>query len=284
MKAMKRKILCLIAMLGILSSVQAKDLVAYFSATGNTKAVAEEIARQMGADILRIEAAEPYAANPYDDSDRVQNEAYKDLRPGVANLPSAETMSQYDRIFIGSPIWWHQPAMVVCTFLEAFDLSGKTVIPFFTYGATTYLNESMHKIYKVTPASNHIPETLPEDLNPDDITTPGPADDSGIDMPGNARGVESWLRRLGLIGASVGSVNGDGKMPFDLQFAGSVLQINMADDAAENAVDIFYPNGSLLLHEAGSLSYTVQLPRHSAYLVSVIDRKANRLYSRKIIF
>ena len=280
---MKRKILCLIAMLGIISGMQAKDLVAYFSATGNTKAVAEEIARQMGADILRIEAAEPYAANPYDDSDRVQNEAYKDLRPGVANLPSAETMSQYDRLFVGSPIWWHQPAMVVCTFLEAFDLSGKTIIPFFTYGATTYLNESMHKIYKVTPASNHIPDTLPEDLNPDDITTPGPADDSGIDMPGNARGVESWLRRLGLLGASVSSISGDVEIPFDLQHTGNVLQISMTDNAAENSVDVFNANGSLLLHGEDSLSYTFQLLQHSAYLISVFDRKANRLYSRKIV-
>ena len=50
-----------------------KNLVVYFSATGNTQAVAEEIAKQMGADILRLEAAEPYAANPYDDSQRIQN-------------------------------------------------------------------------------------------------------------------------------------------------------------------------------------------------------------------
>lgn len=176
-----------------------KDLVVYFSATGTTKAVAEEIARLTGADILRIEAADPYAANPYDDSDRIQDEAYNDKRPTVANLPSEETIAKYDRIFVGSPTWWHQPAMVVCTFLEAFDLKDKTVVPFFTYGARTYLNESMHKIYKVTPNSRHIPATLPEDLNPDDITIPGPDDDAGIDMPSNARGVKSWLERLGLL-------------------------------------------------------------------------------------
>ena len=57
----------------------------------------------------------------------------------------------------------------------------------------------MHKIYKSTPESHHIPATLPEDLNPDDITTPGPAGDSGIDMPGNVRGVKAWLEQLGLI-------------------------------------------------------------------------------------
>lgn len=152
-----------------------------------------------GADIYRIEAADPYAENPYDDSDRIQNEAYNDLRPGVANLPDKEIIAQYDTIFVGSPCWWHQPAMVVCTFIEAYDLKDKVVIPFFTYGATTYLNESMQKIYKATLESKHIPETLPEDLNPDDITTPGPPDDAGIDMPGSVNGTEVWLRRIGII-------------------------------------------------------------------------------------
>lgn len=176
-----------------------KMLVVYFSAEGHTKAVAERIVELTGADIHRIAAADPYAENPYADSERVQNEAYKDLRPGVANLPDAKIIAAYDTIFVGSPIWWHQPAMVVCTFLDAYDWKDKVIIPFFTYGATSYLNESMQKIYKLTPDSKHVPATLPEDLDPDDITTPGRPDDDGIDMPGNARGTEAWLRRIGII-------------------------------------------------------------------------------------
>ena len=163
-------------------SSNSKTLIAYFSAQGHTQAVAKRIVELTGADIYRIEAADPYAENPYDDSDRIQNEAYNDLRPGVANLPDKEIIAQYDTIFVGSPCWWHQPAMVVCTFIEAYDLK-----------------ESMQKIYKVTPESKHIPETLPEDLNPDDITTPGPPDDAGIDMPGSVNGTEVWLRRIGII-------------------------------------------------------------------------------------
>lgn len=178
---------------------QGKTLVAYFSAEGHTQAVAERIAELTGADIYRIEAAKPYAENPYDDSERIQGEAYGDLRPGVANLPEEEMMARYDTIFVGSPCWWHQPAMVVCTFLEAYDLKDKVVVPFLTYGATTYLNESMQKMYRLTPGSRHIPEVLPEDLDPDDITTPGRPDDADIDMPGNAAGTEAWLRRLGII-------------------------------------------------------------------------------------
>ena len=175
-----------------------RTLVAYFSAQGHTQAVAERIAEVLGADIFRIEAAEPYAENPYDDSDRIRNEAYNDLRPAVGNLPDAETIAACDTLFVGSPCWWHQPAMVVCTFLESYDLKGKVVIPFFTYGATTYLNESMQKIYHVTPDSEHLPATLPEDLEPDNIREPQD-DDAGIDMPRGANDAEAWLRRIGVI-------------------------------------------------------------------------------------
>lgn len=150
-----------------------KILVAYFSATGNTQRLAEQIVSATGADVFRIEAAEAYAENPYNDSDRIRNESYNDLRPAVANLP--ENVENYDVIFVGSPIWWHNPAMVVCTFLESYDLSGKIVVPFFTYGATTYLQPSIDKIYEVTPHSLHL------------RTYPG----SG--------GVESWLRNIHIL-------------------------------------------------------------------------------------
>ena len=85
--------------------------------------------------------------------------------------------------------------MVVCTFLENYDLGNKIIIPFFTYGATTYLNESMQKIYKVTPESIHIPATLPEDLDPENIREPQ-NDDAGIDMPNGPGDVEAWLLRI----------------------------------------------------------------------------------------
>lgn len=285
---MKKMILCLLVMLGVFTNMQAKDLVVYFSGQGHTQAVAEEIAKQMGADILRLEAAEPYAANPYNDSQRIQNEAYQDLRPAVANLPTAEYMAQYDRIFVGSPIWWHQPAMVVCTFLDAFDLSGKTIVPFFTYGATTYLNESMHKIYKLTPNSKHVPETLPEDLNPDDITTPGPADDAGIDMPGSARGVENWLKGLGLTATETAIhqvKNNNDAAPFELHRLGNnLLQVRLASDMANNQVEILRADGTLLHRLENATSYDVQLPLRSVYLISVVNQQNGKRYSQKMAF
>lgn len=131
-----------------------KILVAYFSGTGNTQRLANQIVEATSADVFRITAADPYATNPYNDSDRIQNESYNNLRPAAAEYP--ENVTDYDVIFIGSPIWWHNPAMVVCSFLEHYDLSNKIVVPFFTYGATTYLQASLDKIYEVTPRSTHL--------------------------------------------------------------------------------------------------------------------------------
>lgn len=174
-----------------------KILVAYFSATNNTKQVAEDIAKATGADLYRIEAAQAYASNPYDSSDRIKKEASENLLPAVKNpLPKSE-MAKYDVIFVGSPIWWHQPAMVVCTFLEGYDLSGKTVVPFFTYGARSYLNESMQRIYKSTPNSVHVPANLPKDIDPDNIQQ-AQNDDDGIIMPADVDNIDAWLKALQL--------------------------------------------------------------------------------------
>lgn len=175
-----------------------KTLVAYFSATGNTERIAKRIAELTGADIYFIQPSKSYAKDPYDDSQLIQDEAYNDLRPAVSNLPSKEEIAKYDTLYIGSPLWWHQPAMVVCTFLEEYDLKDKVVIPFITYGAKTYLNEAMQKIYKLTSTSTHIPANLPEDIAPENIREPQ-NDDEGIDMPGSSNDVRDWLHRNGIM-------------------------------------------------------------------------------------
>lgn len=283
---MKNLVLSVIALFGIIpNDAQAKDLVAYFSAEGHTKAVAERIVELTGADLYRIEAAEPYAENPYDDSDRIQNEAYNDLRPAVANPPSQEWIDQYDRIFIGSPCWWHQPAMVVCTFLENYNLSKHTIVPFFTYGATTYLNESMQKIYKCTPNSVHVPETLPEDLDADDITRPGRPDDAGIDMPGIASGVEGWLKRLGLLddgNAAIMDITDDVHDNFKIHTEAGTVHIELAGNMNPNTISLYNLNGMLVHSMSGNNSYSFQVPTHSIYLLSMVYGTGNQRISRKI--
>lgn len=199
-------VVCLLSLTNIQAQQNSRTLVAYFSATGNTYAVAQNIVSILGADSYRIEPLNPYPDDPYDVSMDIQAEAYDDLRPAVGNLPEKEVFAAYDTIFVGSPIWWHQPAMVVCTFLEAYDLTGKVIIPFFTYGSTSYLNESMQKIYKVTPLSQHIPATLPTDIDPSNIQTPT-ADDEGIDMPGRSvRSTREWLEKIGVLNNSTAIV------------------------------------------------------------------------------
>lgn len=265
-------------------TAHAKDLVAYFSAQGNTKAVAERIAELTGADIYRIEAAVPYAANPYDDSDKIKDEAYSDLRPAVANPPSQEWIDQYDRIFVGSPIWWHQPAMVVCTFLENYDLKDKIIVPFFTYGASSYLNESMQKIYKCTPQSTHVPEKLPEDLDADDITRPGRPDDTGIDMPGNAAGVEGWLSRLGLTGsAAITEINNDSRDDVRIFSEGGTINVFLSEDMNPNTIEIYNVNGSLVNRVSDNLNYSISVPEKSIYLLSMVYGTGNKRISKKLV-
>lgn len=281
---MKNLVITVIAMSGIyIPSTQAKDLVAYFSAEGHTKAVAERISELTGADIYRIEAAEPYADNPYDESDRIQEEAYNDLRPAVANPPSQEWMDQYDRIYIGSPCWWHQPAMVVCTFLETYDLSEHVIIPFFTYGATTYLNESMQKIYKCTPNSVHIPETLPEDLDADDITRPGRPDDAGIDMPGSASGVERWLTRLGLLGSSGITDIDVGSDDIRIYGTDGEIHIELNENMTSNTVELYNVSGSLVQRISDRTNYTISAPAKSVYLLSMVYGHGNRRITHKFV-
>ena len=127
------------------SSANNDILIAYFSHTGTTKEVAEHIQQQIGGDLFRIEPAEPYE-NGYASADRAQQEVENDARPMLAN--QVETMEQYDTIFIGYPIWYHNAPMVIATFLESYDLSGKTVIPFCT-SSSSDIAESMDLIYRL---------------------------------------------------------------------------------------------------------------------------------------
>jgi len=115
-----------------------KTLVAYFSASGVTKRVAEEVARAIGAHLFEIVPAEPYTAadlnwnDPGSRSSREDHDA--SIRPAVAS--AVRDMGAYDTLLVGFPIWWgHEPA-IVDTFLEQYDLSGKTLIPFATSGGS----------------------------------------------------------------------------------------------------------------------------------------------------
>lgn len=125
---------------------------------------------------------------------------------------------------------------------------------------------------------------MPEDLNPDDITTPGPADDEGIDMPGNARGVENWLRRLGLLdgGTAVETVFTGKQNPFEIYNDGNNVWINISEHMANNSLDVYNLKGMHILHQENNTRYAFQLPYKSVYLISFLDRQNGKNYSRRI--
>lgn len=114
------------------------ELIVYFSATGNTKTVAENLAEIRGCDIVEIEPAVPYTEEDLDysnDSCRANLEQNDDsARPEIAN--TIENIDSYDVIYLGFPIWWGDMPKIMCTFLDTYDLSGKTIAPFCTSGGS----------------------------------------------------------------------------------------------------------------------------------------------------
>lgn len=115
-----------------------KVLVAYFSATGTTKGVAEHIANGLHADIYEIIPEEPYtdADLDYNDSSSRSTIEMDDPASRPAISGSVENMEQYDIVFVGYPIWWGDAPRIVSTFVESYDFSGKTVVPFCTSGGS----------------------------------------------------------------------------------------------------------------------------------------------------
>ena len=118
---------------------ESKVLIAYFSATNNTEGIANHIKNILGADagLYEIVPEQPYTSadlnyNTDCRANREQNDA--SARPAISGR--VENMEQYDVIFLGYPIWWGQAPKIISTFLESYDFSGKTIVPFCTSGSS----------------------------------------------------------------------------------------------------------------------------------------------------
>ena len=115
-----------------------RKLVAYFSASGVTAKVAEALSEAIGADIYAIEPKIPYTKADLNWMNKNSRSSVEmndpNSRPEIAEL--RDNMDEYDVIFVGFPIWWYVAPTIINTFLESYDLSGKTIIPFATSGGS----------------------------------------------------------------------------------------------------------------------------------------------------
>ena len=109
-------------------------LVLYFSMSGNTEAVANIIHDEVGGDIIKLETKEEYPKDYDELLDYAQEEQRDHARPELAT--TIDNIDDYDIIFLGYPIWWTDMPMPIYTFLDEYDLSGKTIAPFITHGGS----------------------------------------------------------------------------------------------------------------------------------------------------
>lgn len=118
----------------------AKNLVAYFSASGVTKRVAENLAGALGTDIYEIKPAVPYtdADLNWMDKNARSTVEMKDWNSRPEMISDDFSVSDYDNIFIGFPIWWYIAPTIINTFLEKHDFSGKKIILFATSGGSGF--------------------------------------------------------------------------------------------------------------------------------------------------
>ena len=132
-----------------------KILVAYFSASGTTARVAEEIASAIDADLYEICPEVPYSSADLNWMDKKSRSSVEmndpSSRPAIA--APVQDMEQYDTVFIGFPVWWYVEPRIVDTFLESYDFSGKTLIPFATSGGSG-IEQAQRSLQNHCPAAS----------------------------------------------------------------------------------------------------------------------------------
>jgi flavodoxin len=165
-----------------------KILVAYFSWSGNAKALAGQIAQETGGDLFEIKTAKAYP-EVYNECIAVAREEQdSNARPALSG--TVANMAQYNTVFLCYPNWWGTLPMGVFTFLEAYDFSGKTMYPLVTHGGSRF-GRSLDDIKRLCPRvilGNGFSVSA-FDTNPNDSTR--------VSTPN--RDVTFWLRRLGMV-------------------------------------------------------------------------------------
>jgi flavodoxin len=164
-----------------------KILVAYFSWSGNAKALAGQIAQQTGADLFEIKTTKAYPSIYNECIEVAKQEQSSNARPVLSG--SVTNMAQYGTVFLCFPNWWGTLPMAVFTFLESYDVSGKTLYPLITHGGSRF-GRSLDDLKKLCPKT-----ILGEGLSISAFDS-NPNDNTRITAPN--QDVSAWLRKIGL--------------------------------------------------------------------------------------
>lgn len=157
-------------------------LVAYFSWSGNGQQMATWIAEETGGELFRIVPTESYGEDYNACADRAKNELDNKIRPKLSTHIEADIMAQYDVIYIGFPVWWYDLPMPVWTFLEEYDLSGKTIIPFFSHNGSSNGANSVNRVSELASGATVLT---------DDVLSV-----RGSDVPDSENEVKEWVNRF----------------------------------------------------------------------------------------
>lgn len=161
-------------------SSKSKILIAYFTYTDHTAVIAKQIHDQVGGDLVQIRTVKPYPKNYNQTVDQAQREQSENARPKLATRIA--NMQNYDVVFLGFPNWWGTMPMALFTFLEQYNFSGKTIIPFVTHEGSAF-GQSLSDLHKEAPKAK-ITDGLA--IRHDDVY--------------KAQGeVTNWLRKLGML-------------------------------------------------------------------------------------
>ena len=150
---------------------------------GNAQMMAEWIADETGGDIVRVISKETYPEDYNETVDRAKKEHDDSARPEIDVNLTAEQLAGYDTVFFGFPVWWYDLPMPMWTFLESYDFSGKTIIPFISHEGTSSGGSAFRNMKELAPGA---------DIRSDDYLSI-----RGNKVDASEQDVRSWVNGLG---------------------------------------------------------------------------------------
>lgn len=155
---MKKSVFCIFLLAALLANLSAqtkpvpeKTIIVFFSWGGTTRGIAKTIQQKVGCDIFEIQLENPYSTSYNTVLKQAQADQKKQARPAIKN--KIASFEKYDTILLGYPNWWASIPMPIASFLESYDITGKTIIPFCSHGGGR-LGQSVSAIAKIATKSS----------------------------------------------------------------------------------------------------------------------------------